>query len=101
MSSLFAAELRWKLPKSSIVVGDVIRLVGGEIVPADVILIDTSGLYISQSTLTGESTPVLKQLTDEIVTPDSVLESSKICFSGTTITSGSAIALVVAAGDGI
>ena len=90
-----------EVPKSSIVVGDIIRLVGGEIVPADIILIDTSGLYISQSTLTGESAPVLKQMTDENITPESVLESPKICFSGTTITSGCAIALVIATGDGI
>lgn len=89
------------VPKSAIVVGDVIRLGGGEVVPADAILIDTSGLYISQSTLTGETTPVLKQMTDEIVTPESALDSTKICFSGTTITSGSAIALVIATGDGM
>jgi P-type Mg2+ transporter len=90
-----------EVPKSSIVVGDIIRLVGGEIVPADVILVDTSGLYISQSTLTGESAPVLKQMTDEIITTQSIFESPKICFSGTTITSGSAIALVIATGDGM
>lgn len=90
-----------QVPKSLIVVGDIIRVGGGEIVPADIILISTSGLYVSQSTLTGEGTPVLKQMTDDIIEPQSILECAKICFAGTTIVSGSALALVVATGDGM
>jgi Mg2+-importing ATPase len=91
-----------EISKHSIVPGDIVRLRGGDIVPADAILVDTSGLYVSQSTLTGESAPVLKQTTDDKdVAPHSIFDSMKICFAGTTIASGSATALVVATGDGI
>jgi Mg2+-importing ATPase len=94
-----------KIPKSNLVVGDLVRLGGGDMVPADVLLIDTAGLYISQSTLTGEGLPVLKQLTDDsgsqpIATAGSILECPRICFAGTSITSGNGIGIVVATGDG-
>lgn len=92
-----------EVSKTLIVPGDVIRLCGGDMVPADVKLVDTSGLYVSQSSLTGENTPVLKQLgedQDEPIEPQSVLESMNICFAGTTVASGSATAVVVATGDG-
>ena len=88
-----------QLPTVDLVPGDIVRLTGGDVVPADVILVDTSGLYVSQSMLTGESQPVLKQIMKEVVAPHSVLEASNICFSGSTVVSGSAIALVVATGD--
>jgi Mg2+-importing ATPase len=88
------------VPKSTLVVGDLVRLGGGDMVPADVLLVDTAGLYISQSTLTGEGLPVLKQLTDDVATAGSILECPRICFAGTSITSGNAIGIVVASGDG-
>ena len=88
-----------QVSKTELLPGDVIRLSGGDIVPADAVLVSTSGLYVSQSMLTGENLPVLKQLTDDTTLPQSILDSENICFSGSIITSGSATALVVATGD--
>jgi P-type Mg2+ transporter len=89
-----------KVTRSTLVVGDLVHLGGGDMIPADVLLVDTAGLYVSQSTLTGEGLPVLKQLTDEMATAGSILECPRICFAGTSITSGNAIGIVVASGDG-
>jgi P-type Mg2+ transporter len=88
-----------QISKTELLPGDIIRLSGGDIVPADAALVSTSGLYVGQSMLTGESLPVMKQLTDDATLPQSILDSANICFSGSTITSGSATAMVVATGD--
>jgi P-type Mg2+ transporter len=90
-----------EVSKTELIPGDIVRLSGGDVIPADVILIITSGLYISQSSLTGENIPVLKQLTGTPISSTSILEASNICFSGSTVASGSATVLVVATGDGI
>jgi magnesium-transporting ATPase (P-type) len=89
-----------KVPKGDIFPGDLVRLSGGDVLPADIVLVRTSGIHVSQSTLTGENMPVLKQLVDEYVTPHNVFDSMKLCFAGTTVTSGSATGIVVATGDG-
>lgn len=88
------------VPKTELVPGDIVRLRGGDVVPADVVLIETVGLYVNQSMLTGENMPVLKGLTDKPVASYSILEADNICFSGTMVVGSSAKALVVATGDG-
>jgi P-type Mg2+ transporter len=98
--SVIRETIEKRVAKSTLVVGDLVHLGGGDMVPADVLLVDTAGLYVSQSTLTGEGLPVLKQLTDEVATAASILECPRICFAGTSITSGNAIGIVVASGDG-
>jgi Mg2+-importing ATPase len=89
-----------EVSKSQLVPGDIVHLSGGDIIPADVVLINTSGLYVSQSTLTGENLPVLKQMTRDPIVSESILEASNVCFTGSTVVSGSAMTLVVATGDG-
>jgi P-type Mg2+ transporter len=92
-----------QVSKSFLVPGDIIQLRGGDVVPADVILVDTHGLYLSQSALTGETMPVMKQLLGQLETVEShsILDASNICFTGSTVVNGSALALVVAIGDSI
>jgi Mg2+-importing ATPase len=89
-----------EVAKTELVPGDIVRLSGGDVVPADVVLVDTAGLYVNQSMLTGENMPVLKGLSDGAVEPHSILEATNICFSGTMVVGSSANALVVATGDG-
>jgi len=87
-----------ELPLSDIVPGDVIRLSAGDLIPADVRLVSAKDLFIIQATLTGESLPVEKTDARETREHVSPLESSNVCFLGTSVESGSATAVAVATG---
>lgn len=77
--------------------GDVIEVRPGEVAPADGRLIAADGVEVDESSLTGESMPVDKQ-TD--ATPGVPLaERTCMLFAGTTVLTGTAIALVTAVGD--
>lgn len=100
-----------EVPVSGLVVGDVIWLSAGDMLPADVRLIESKDLFISQAVLTGESIPVEKYDTLSDITAktvddqnsdnetDSPLEQSSLCFMGTNVVSGTAKAIVVATGE--
>lgn len=83
---------------SEVVPGDVVLLQAGAIVPADVRLFSTKDFFVSESALTGESMPVEKSSNPPSVTLHSVLEMSNACFMGTSVTSGTARAVVVTTG---
>ena len=93
-----------------LVPGDIIYLYSGDIVPADIRLIESKDLFISQAILTGESLPVEKYDTSESddssaaqskepVGENDILSLNKFCFMGTNVVSGTAKAVVVATGD--
>ncbi|MGW3493221.1 magnesium-translocating P-type ATPase [Streptomyces sp. NPDC001020] len=88
-----------ELPVDELVPGDVIRLGPGDLVPADVRLLRASGLTVHQSALTGESTPLAKSA-DDIPrgTAGGVFGQAHCCFQGSSVTSGSATAVVIATG---
>ncbi|MDR0931100.1 MAG: magnesium-translocating P-type ATPase, partial [Clostridiales bacterium] len=88
-----------ELPFEDIVVGDIILLAAGDMLPADVRLISAKDLFISQSSLTGESEPQEKfvEISDEDET--NPLEQENLAFMGTTVVSGSAMAIVIATGS--
>lgn len=83
-----------------LVPGDVIQLSAGDMIPADVRILHSKDLFVSQSMLTGEALPVEK---NENVIEDSdkknVLELDNICFMGTNVVSGTATAVVVVTGN--
>jgi Mg2+-importing ATPase len=70
-------DVRREVPITELVPGDIIHLSAGDMVPADVRLIDTKDLFVSQSTLTGEAMPVEKY----VVLEDPSREDSKAPFS--------------------
>ena len=86
-----------------IVPGDIIHLAAGDMIPADVRIVSSKDLFISQSSLTGESEPVEKYDTlSHNEDPDKSLglsELDSICFMGTTVVSGSAVAVVISTGN--
>jgi Mg2+-importing ATPase len=84
---------------ANLVPGDVIQLSAGDLIPADIRLLETTDLHINQSTLTGESFPVEKrpELEREIVNEPVAL--SNLCFMGTSVISGMGKAVVLATGD--
>lgn len=82
---------------SELVPGDVVRLDTGDRVPGDARLIESVNLTIDESALTGESEPVDKQV--EAVDESEPLSSRKsMAWTGTAVTSGHAIAVVVQTG---
>jgi P-type Mg2+ transporter len=86
-----------EIPLKMLVPGDIVHLSSGDMVPADVRIISSKDLFINQSALTGESLPVDKFITqDEYKNP---LENPNLCFMGSNVESGTAIAVVVTTGS--
>lgn len=87
-----------EIPLASVVRGDIVKLSAGDMIPADVRLLTSRDLFVTQSTLTGESLPVEKFSAVEKGESRSVVELRNICFLGTSVESGTGTAVVVATG---
>ncbi len=89
-----------KVPFKNLVLGDTIELSAGDMIPADLRIIESKDLYVGQSSLTGESDAIKKVVntenTEEI---DSLSDLDTICFMGTNVISGSAKGVVVLTAD--
>lgn len=105
--SVQQAPQKQEVDITSLVPGDIIYLSAGDLVPADVRLLDSRDLFISQAILTGESLPVEKyDVTGHVASKQasasdkdaSLLELGSVCLMGTNVSSGSAKAVVVATG---
>jgi Mg2+-importing ATPase len=91
-------DVEIEVDSADLVVGDIVILDSGDMVPADVRIIRSNHLKVDQSALTGESGGITK--TDEPMSVDgSVLGCSNMAFMGSNVISGSAEAVVVAVGD--
>jgi Mg2+-importing ATPase len=93
-----------ELPIHDLVPGDIIYLSAGDMVPADVRLIATKDLFVSQAMLTGESIPLEKYAVPpgkqaRVDPSQNVLDRETACFMGTNVVSGTAVAVVAATGD--
>ncbi|MDO5852665.1 MAG: magnesium-translocating P-type ATPase [Thermoplasmata archaeon] len=81
-----------------IVVGDIVILDTGDMIPADVRIVQSNHLKVDQSALTGESNAVTKYSAPETV-EGNILSAGNMAFMGTNVVGGSAVAVVVAVGD--
>ena len=88
-----------EVPFEDLVAGDVVRLVAGDMLPADCRIVTAKDLFVNQAALTGESEPVEKTAAALEEEPSALLDCANIAFSGTTVESGSGLAVVVATGD--
>lgn len=90
-----------ELPFAEVVPGDIIILSAGDMVPADIRLIETKDFFVSQSSLTGESDPIEKLPNPRADKParGSVVELDNICFMGSTVVSGRATGICHATGN--
>ncbi|MHB1315966.1 MAG: magnesium-translocating P-type ATPase [Christensenellales bacterium] len=92
-----------EIPLSEAVPGDIIYLSAGDMVPADVRLLASRDLFVSQSSLTGESEPIekLSNLSEKHRDKknSSPLSLENLCFMGTNVVSGAAVAVVLSTGD--
>lgn len=84
---------------SEIVPGDIIYLSAGDIVPADARVITAKDLFVNQSVLTGESFPVEKIAQPLKSFDPSITEWRNYLFMGTSVVSGTAMAVVVKTGS--
>ena len=98
-----------EVPMRELVAGDIVQLSAGDMIPADIRLIESRDLFISQAVLTGEALPVekydtlgdvaQKSATGSAAEQSNLLDLSNICFMGTNVVSGTAKAVVVATGS--
>ena len=90
--------VRKQVPIDELVPGDLVQLSAGDMIPADVRLLSAKDLFVNQSALTGESLPVEKTASAVEEASGSPLDLPNLCFMGTNVVSGTAIALVVMTG---
>jgi Mg2+-importing ATPase len=103
-----AVPRRREIPIRELVPGDIVVLSAGDMIPADVKLITSRDLFVSQAVLTGEALPVEKYDTVGSLAAKSAagagsgeagrLDSADLCFLGTNVVSGTATAVVLATG---
>lgn len=87
---------------SELVPGDVVKLAAGDMIPADLRIVEAKDLFVSQSSLTGESDPIEKRPENQTTgkaRSGSVVELDNICFMGSNVVSGSATGIVFATGN--
>ena len=88
------------IPLDEVVVGDIVHLSSGDVVPADLRIIAACDLFISQSSLTGESEPIEKRPEIKTGIDDCTLtDLGNIAFMGSTVISGTGRGVVVATGN--
>ncbi len=86
------------IPTEEIVVGDIVILEAGDVIPADIRLLTSASLKIDESALTGESVPVEKDA--ELELPEKTLlgDRKNMAFSGGSVAYGRGTGVVVAVG---
>ena len=90
-----------QIPIKEIVLGDIVILSAGSMIPADLRVIEAKDLYVGQSSLTGESDAVRKNVNSDISMEDldNISDLDTICFMGTNVISGTAKCVVIKTAD--
>lgn len=86
------------IDRRDLVIGDIVVLESGDIVPADLRIIKSNNLLVDESILTGESAPARKDETDQDQKIKEVYEAKNMLFAGTTVVDGFSEGAVVAIG---
>ena len=81
----------------NVVIGDVISLNAGSIIPADCIVVNSKDLFVSESVFTGESIPVEKKETNK-KEYDNLFDIKNVLYMSSSVISGTAKAIVVKTG---
>lgn len=98
MTTVVRSGKRSRIPKDSLVPGDIIVLTPGSIVPADARLIQGQ-IIIDESTLTGETDPVTKCIEPLQEAAQEIFQAKNILFAGTNVVGGNCSAVVIATGN--
>lgn len=86
------------IPASELVAGDIIFLSDGDIVPADVRLIDSANLKVQEAALTGESVPAEKNASAILPADCPLGDRCNMAYTSSIVTYGRAMGVVVATG---
>ncbi|WP_017727249.1 calcium-translocating P-type ATPase, SERCA-type [Halalkalibacterium ligniniphilum] len=87
-----------KVPSTLVVPGDIVRIMSGDRIGADIRLFEASGLKIEESSLTGESLPVHKQDRPILKGTVEIGDQLNMAFMGTLVTQGNGVGAVVTTG---
>jgi Mg2+-importing ATPase len=96
------APAQVEIPLAQVVPGDVVTLSAGDMIPADLRLLDAKDLFVNEAALTGESLPVEKfahaTAPGTQAPAAAALDLPNVCFMGSNVVSGSARGVVLATG---
>jgi Mg2+-importing ATPase len=87
-----------EIPLDQLVPGDIVKLAAGDMIPADLRVLQARDLFVGQASLTGESLPVEKVAISRESAHKNPLECDTLCFMGTNVVSGTAQAIIIATG---
>ena len=89
------------IPINNVTLGDIVVLSAGSMIPADLRILEAKDLYVGQSSLTGESDSVKKEVNTSVSINDidNISDLDTICFMGTNVISGSAKGVVIKTAD--
>ncbi|WP_064543545.1 magnesium-translocating P-type ATPase [Buttiauxella ferragutiae] len=87
-----------EIPLERLVPGDIVKLAAGDMIPADLRVMQARDLFVGQASLTGESLPVEKVAVSRDTSHNNPLECDTLCFMGTNVVSGTALAMIIATG---
>lgn len=92
-----------EIPIEEVVVGDIVRLAAGDMIPADMRILSSKDLFVSQSSLTGESEPIEKypikpRSEEDRQSYDAPTDKPCMAFMGSNVVSGSGLGTVVSVG---
>jgi P-type Mg2+ transporter len=87
-----------EIPMDELVPGDVVRLSAGDMIPADLRLLEAKDLFINQSALTGESMPAEKHAPADTSNCADPFDLPNLCFMGANVVSGYGTGVIVQTG---
>lgn len=92
-------EGKQELPIDEVVVGDMIYLSAGDMIPADMRILEAKDLFITQAALTGESEHIEKNARTVTIAHENLTDNENLVFMGSDVISGAAKGIVVAVGS--
>jgi Mg2+-importing ATPase len=87
-----------EIPMDGLVPGDVVRLSAGDMIPADLRLLEAKDLFINQSALTGESMPAEKNAQPSAEACEDAFDMPNLCFMGANVVSGYGTGVIMRTG---
>ncbi len=95
VTTVIRQNVEKEIPTKDVVVGDIIELNAGSIIPSDAILLESKDLFVNQGVFTGESVPVEKKISEN---GKSLLSMDRILLMNTSVVTGRGKALVIKTG---